>query len=134
MRREAREKAAREREEEDKIKREKDEEERKARKEGGLWIETSSGKKGKTRKNGSTGISGLTTPLNPRPVTRPVVGPHKKKENGSGEPTSPKKQRGVDPGGRAGFWGPKKILTKKENIASINNSNGSDGPDGDAKM
>ena len=116
VRREAREKAIREREEELKLKREKEEEERKARKEGGLWIETGSGKKGKGRKGG--GHVGLTTPVSAPPVLKTVTGLKDRKEN------SPKKERSMDPGGRAGIWGPKKILSRKENVGA--NAGGGD--------
>lgn len=110
VRREAKEKAIREREEELRIKREKEEEERKAKKEGGLWIETATGKKGKGRKSGGHG--GLTTPLSAPPVMKSVAGLKDRKEN------SPKKERTMDTGSRVGFWGPKKILSRKENIGA----------------
>jgi hypothetical protein len=128
VRREARDKAAREREAEQRIKREKEEEERKARKEGGAWIETAGSKKPKGRKSGSgaAAVSSPMTPLNaPLVITRTTAGPSNNKENGppgGGEKMSPKKGRGGDPGGRAGTWGPKKILTRQEN--GLGGSNG----------
>ncbi|KAF1846502.1 uncharacterized protein K460DRAFT_377685 [Cucurbitaria berberidis CBS 394.84] len=122
VRREAKEKAIKEREEELRIKREKEEEERKARKEGGLWIETGNGKKGKGRKSGSKGS--LTTPVSALPVLKTVAGLKDRKEN------SPKKERSMDPGGRAGIWGPKKILSRKENESIGGSVNGGGGVNG----
>lgn len=43
--------------------------------------------------------------------------PQDKKENNGREKISPKKERGIDPGGRAGVWGPKKILSRTENLS-----------------
>jgi hypothetical protein len=121
VRREARDKAAREREAEHRIKREKEDQERQARKEGGAWIETAGAKKPRGRKSGS-GAAVLTpiTPINASPSTmRTVAVPRNTKENGpaggGGDKMSPKKGRGGDPGGRAGTWGPKKILSRLEN-------------------
>ncbi|KAI8942910.1 hypothetical protein NX059_000949 [Plenodomus lindquistii] len=110
VRREAREKAAREREEESRIKQFKEEQERKAKKDGGLWIET---KKGKGKKSGGNNVGG--NPLSP---VGKIVGRENRAMGGAGvgagaADKSPKK--GVDPGGRAGTWGPKKILSRKEN-------------------
>jgi hypothetical protein len=126
VRREARDKAARERQAEERLKREKEEQERQARKEGGAWIETSGGKKPKGRKSGSSAAAGgsPTTPLNaPLLMTRTAAGPRNTKENSpiaSSEMMSPKKGRGGDPGGRAGTWGPKKILSRQENAVGGN--------------
>lgn len=113
IRREARDKAAREREAEQRAKREKEEEERKLRKEGGAWIESAGGKKPKGRRAGNGSMSAS-------PGAKMAPSPRNNKENGVGggagtERMSPKKGRGVDPGGRAGTWGPKKILTRQEN-------------------
>ncbi|KAH9882258.1 hypothetical protein J1614_001430 [Plenodomus biglobosus] len=110
VRREAREKAARERDEEMRIKRIKEEEERKAKKEGGMWIESGSGKKGKARKSGG---AALGSPLSPVSKT-PGGGLRENRAPGGGAEKSPKKGS-VDTGGRAGVWGPKKILSRKEN-------------------
>ncbi|CAO2654979.1 Nn.00g117120.m01.CDS01 [Neocucurbitaria sp. VM-36] len=115
VRRQAKEKAIKEREEELRIKREKEEEERRARKEGGLWIETANGKKGKGRKSG--GNAGLTTPLPDPPNMKTVAGLKDRKEN------SPKKERSMDTG-RVGCWGPKKILSRKENVGTNANGRG----------
>ncbi|KAH7398540.1 hypothetical protein BKA66DRAFT_437589 [Pyrenochaeta sp. MPI-SDFR-AT-0127] len=111
IRREAREKAMREREEELRAKREIEEAERRIEKEGGLWIETGIGKKGKGRKSG--GNNGLA-PVSAPPVMK-IVGTAKDKKESKNEKMSPKKERGVESGGRAGHWGPKKILSRKEN-------------------
>jgi hypothetical protein len=125
VRREARDKAAREREAEQRVKREKEEAERRAKKEGGTWIETSGGKKpkGKRSGGGSGPASTPATPLNPLSTLKMAAVPKNIKETagnaGGGERMSPKKGR-VDPGGRAGTWGPKKILSRQENVAEIN--------------
>ncbi|KAF2855890.1 hypothetical protein T440DRAFT_551209 [Plenodomus tracheiphilus IPT5] len=111
VRREAREKAAREREEEMRIKRFKEEENLKAKKDGGMWIESGSGKKGKGRKSGGAGVR---TPLSPVSKMSGGGSRENKAPGGSGMDRSPKKGD-VDPGGRAGTWGPKKILSRKEN-------------------
>jgi hypothetical protein len=124
VRREARDKAARERQAEERLKREKEEQERQARKEGGAWIETSGGKKPKGRKSGSgAAVAGPMMPLNAPPtIIRPAGGPKNTKENSpaGGEKMSPKKGRSGDPGGRAGTWGPKKILSRQENSMAAN--------------
>lgn len=125
VRREARDKAAREREAEQRVKREKEEAERRAKKEGGEWIETLVAKKPKSKRSG--GDSGATsisaTPLNPLSTLKMAAVPKNIKEIGTGagggERMSPKKGR-VDPGGRAGTWGPKKILSRQENVAEAN--------------
>jgi hypothetical protein len=116
IRREAREKAAREREEETRLKAMRDKEEERAKKEGGTWIETGSGKKAKGRKgNGALGFPVL--PHSAPPVLKTFV-EREKKENDGGMKMSPKKDgKSVDTGGRAGTWGPKKILSRKENAA-----------------
>jgi hypothetical protein len=125
IRREAREKAAREREEEARLKAMKEKEEERAKKEGGLWIETGSGKKQKGKKGAAMDFTAM-------PFSAPLVlrtfADREKKENAGGAKMSPKKQNdagakmspkkegtNVDTGGRAGVWGPKKILTRKEN-------------------
>lgn len=114
IRREAREKAAREREDEARIKATKEREEERAKKEGGAWIETGSGKKQKGRKGASAGgfpMMAFSTP----PVLKTLAAKDKK-ENETGAKMSPKREgKGVDMGGRAGSWGPKKILSRKEN-------------------
>ncbi|KAF2129384.1 hypothetical protein P153DRAFT_396659 [Dothidotthia symphoricarpi CBS 119687] len=129
VRREARERASREREEEVRRKMERAAREERAKKEGGLWIETGSGKKGKDRK----GVSATSGPLSAPPVMKTIVA-REKKENvavnvGVGEGSDRKeKEKSLDLGGRAGTWGPKKmlspepllpkkILSRKENIA-----------------
>jgi hypothetical protein len=115
VRREAREKAARERKEEHKMKAIKEKEEERAKKEGGLWIETGNGKKTKGRRGGA-----LNFPTLPQsaPAVLKTFADKEKKENENGVRTSPKKEgKAADIGGRAGIWGPKKILNRKENAA-----------------
>ncbi|KAI0590179.1 Uup ATPase component of ABC transporter with duplicated ATPase domains [Pyrenophora tritici-repentis] len=124
VRREARDKAAKEREAEQRAKREKEEQERKARKEGGTWVETSGNKKPKGRKSGS--VVGLSLAAPNTPTSIMVTAPKNTKENSGGaaaagyggERMSPKNSR-VDPGGRAGTWGPKKILSRQENGVGV---------------
>ncbi|KAF1838129.1 hypothetical protein BDW02DRAFT_53698 [Decorospora gaudefroyi] len=119
IRREARDKAAKERETEQRAKREKEDEERKAKKEGGAWIETVAGKKPKGRRAGAGAAGSPVRLLNSPPVAiqTVLVSKTNKENNGgaSGERMSPKKGRGGDAGGRAGTWGPKKILSRQEN-------------------
>jgi hypothetical protein len=138
IRREAHEKAAREREEEARLKAMKQKEEERAKKEGGLWIETGSGKKQKGKKGAAMNFPAM-------PFSAPLVlrtfADREKKENDGNVKMSPKKQndgsakmsprkqndggaqmsplkdgKSTDTGGRAGVWGPKKILTRKENM------------------
>lgn len=90
VRSEYREKAAREREEDTRRKDERDHEMEKAKKEGGLWIETGGGKKSKGRKGPLTPV----TPLVVRPAIKTIL-TREKKENvaasGTGAKTSPGK-------------------------------------------
>jgi hypothetical protein len=115
IRREASEKAAKEREEEAKLKAIKEKEDERARKEGGLWIETGSGKKQKPRKGGAYNYHAMPISAPPVLQTFPDTG---KKANGGGAKMSPKQEnKNTDSSGRAGTWGPKKILSRKENTA-----------------
>jgi|TARA_R110002003_G_scaffold232_15_gene16848 flagellar biosynthesis GTPase FlhF len=118
IRREAREKAAREREEEARKKAIKQMEQERAKKEGGLWIETGSGKKQKGRKGGGqvSGAGFPTMPVSAPPVLKTFSGKDKK-ENAGSLKMSPNK--GLETGGRAGTWGPKKILSRKEGTAGM---------------
>lgn len=102
VRRDAIQKATLEREEESRMKKEKEESERQAKKEGGAWIESGS-KRGKNKKNATASPS------------RSRAGASAEMKGISGTNMSPEKERSIDVGGRAGFWGPKKILSKKEN-------------------
>jgi hypothetical protein len=116
IRREAREKAARERVEENKMKAIKEREEERAKKEGGMWIETGSGKKTKGRRGGA--LNFLALPQSASPILKNFAD-KEKKENSNGARMSPKKEAkaAADSGGRAGTWGPKKILSRKEDAA-----------------
>jgi len=122
VRREARDKAAKERETEQRAKREKEEQERKVRNEGGAWIETSGNTKPKSKKSGS--VTGFPVAAQNMPtVIKVVTAPKNTKENSGtgghgGEKMSPKNSR-ADPGGRAGTWGPRKILSRQENGVSV---------------
>lgn len=100
VRKEAREKAAKEREEEKRAREMREKEEEVAKREGGVWIE-SGGKKAKGKKGFAVMPMGYAGKAG------------EKKEN-VGE--SPKKDSGEDKGGRAGTWGPKRILSRKEGI------------------
>lgn len=113
IRREAREKAAKERTEEARIKAVKEKEEERARQEGGRWIETASVKKGRGKKGAGTG---MLMPFSAPPIME-TINSRGKKENESNIKSSPKQEgKSIDPGGRAGTWGPKKILSRKENM------------------
>jgi hypothetical protein len=76
LRREYREKAAREREEEARRKEEREREMEKAKMEGGLWIETGSGRRGRHRRGPLTPV----TPLVPTPTIKSIL-TRDKKEN-----------------------------------------------------
>lgn len=120
IRREASEKAAREREVEERAKREKEAEELRAQKEGGPWIESLGSKKYKVRRNvgGTATMDSPPRLLNPLSVSRMATGPKNIKDNSNGTGDDRRsKASSVDLGGRAGFWGPKKILTRQENNA-----------------
>lgn len=115
VRREAREKALKEREEEAKIKAEKEMEDERVKKEGGPWMETGSGKKSKSRKGMAFGFPVL--PSSAPPTVRTFA---EKERNGAnvGARMSPKKEgKSPETSGRAGVWGPTKILSRKENMA-----------------
>jgi hypothetical protein len=123
IRRVAREKATREREEEARLKAMKEKEEERAKKEGGLWIETGSGKKQKGKKGAAIGFPAM--PFSAPPALRRLADKEKKGNDGGAKMSanmsatmSPTKEgKSVDTGGRAGIWGPKKILSRKENTA-----------------
>jgi hypothetical protein len=121
VRREAREKAIREREAEQRAKREKEEEELRAKQEGGPWIETSGGKKFKVKRTvGGSGVTESPTRLlNSLSLANMATGPKNTRDsatvNGDGGERMGSKMVSVDSGGRAGTWGPKKILTRQEN-------------------
>jgi hypothetical protein len=111
VRREAREKAAKEREEEARMKAEREKEEEKAKREGGAWIE-SGGKKGKKAKG---------FPVMPMMHSGTAVGKafgekENVKENDRG--AKMELEKGEDTGGRAGMWGPNRILSRKEGVGA----------------
>ncbi|CBX94137.1 hypothetical protein IAQ61_004008 [Plenodomus lingam] len=113
VRREAREKAAREREEEMRLKKAKEEEERKAKKEGGMWIETGSGKKSRARKSGGGAVGNPLSPVSNMSGSGGGLRENRPPVGGDGDKNLGKTS--ADAGGRAGTWGPKKILSRKEN-------------------
>lgn len=110
VRREAREKAERERVTEMRVKAEREKEAERGRREGGAWVlaEAGSGKK----KRGSV-PGGPKSPVSPSTVTGGKMDVWK--ENGSAgvKVTWNEKSEGS---GRAGVWGPKKILSRKEGV------------------
>jgi hypothetical protein len=107
IRREAHEKALRERGEESKIKAAREKEQDRAKKDGGLWIETSGSKKAKVRKAGGAPM----TPFSAPPIMKTFPAKDKKENEGSSKTSA-------ESGGRAGVWGPpKKILSRKENVS-----------------
>lgn len=112
VRREAKEKAERERAAEQKMKAEREMERERAKKEGGAWTlaESNSGKK----KKGKASV--LACPTSPPFVT----GLPKKdawKENEKITWSEGSKSASV--AGRAGTWGPKKILSRKEGAMGV---------------
>lgn len=121
VRREAREKAAREREAEQRAKRDKEEEELRAKREGGPWIETSGGKKYKAKRSagGNSPMDSPTRPLSSLPVAKMAAVPRNIKDSGNGNDEDDEKMSSkmgsFDVGGRAGVWGPKRILKRQEN-------------------
>lgn len=107
IRREAREKAAREREDESRAKASKEREEERAKKEGGAWIETGSGKKQKSRKGPFAGPPvALAMPMSAAPpVLKTLVAKDKMENEGTNNKTSPKREgKGLETSGRAGTW------------------------------
>ena len=115
VRREAREKAERERAAEQKMRVEREKEVERARKEGGMWMlaEAGSGKKKKGKGGAGGHPGGLASPGSPGSPSAVVgVGASKKeawKEN----------VKGAEERGRAGIWGPKQILSRKEGAAGV---------------
>lgn len=116
VRREAREKAERERAAEQKMRAEKEAERERAKREGGVWTlaESGSGKKKKGKGPGLAGSVGGTSAAFP---TTSVVKKDAWKENGKG--SWKESQKGNESSGRAGTWGPKKILSRKEGNAGF---------------
>jgi hypothetical protein len=114
IRREAREKAARERAEEARIKVLKEKEEERAKQEGGRWIETASIKKGRGKKGGGAGGALVLSPAHS--IMKPTNSREKKENEGNVKLSPEKEGKSMDLGGRAGTWGPKKILSRKENM------------------
>jgi hypothetical protein len=129
LRREYRDRAAREREDEARRKEEREREAERAKKEGGLWIETGAGRRGRHRKGPLTPV----TPLVSSPAIRTIL-TRDKKENmpvaggskmspakKSPAKTSPPKDKPTESSGRAGVWGPKKNdsnASKRENTGT----------------
>jgi hypothetical protein len=147
VRREYREKAGREREEETRRKDEHNREVEKARKEGGLWVETGGGKKSKGRKGPLTPV----TPLVVRPDIKTIL-TREKKDNVASSGTeaktspantssaknspvkaspakadlvaeiltkaSPPKDKPIESSSRAGVWGSKRAFSRKENLGT----------------
>ncbi|KAF1923848.1 uncharacterized protein M421DRAFT_74155 [Didymella exigua CBS 183.55] len=110
VRRGAREKAERERAVEMKVRAEREREAERARREGGQWMLAEAGS-GKKKKRGS----GPGSPVSPSTV----VGGRQdmRKENGSVGGNIAWKEDKSEVSGRAGIWGPKKILSRKEDAS-----------------
>jgi hypothetical protein len=123
IRKEAEAKAQRERDEDAKKERDRKTEIERQRREGGAWqdVDKSSGRKGKGRK-GATGGGGIG-PGTPTPVHAPKLLLTREKGTSTSSPKSLKVLTqapvaatapvGVDPGGRAGRWGPGNKLVKE---------------------
>jgi len=109
VRREARDKAERERVVEEMKRVEHEKEAERARKEGSPWVLAEAGS-GKKKKKGPVG-TGLVSPMGALGMGAVKEG---WKENGKGW----KDERG-ESSGRAGTWGPKKILSRKEGVAGV---------------
>ncbi|KAJ4410783.1 hypothetical protein N0V91_001711 [Didymella pomorum] len=117
VRHEAREKAERERAVETKIKAEREKEAERACKEGGAWMLAEAG--GGTKKKRSSVPESPKSPESPFAVTDTIVTGGKKdvwKENGSGGGKDKS-----EASGRAGVWGPKRILSRKEGAGVLAN-------------
>lgn len=110
VRREAREKAERERAAETKVRAEREKEAERARREGGAWMlaEAGSGKK----KRGGVPES-PRSPKSPSTVTASKKDARKENEGAGGGKAAWKDEKS-EASGRAGVWGPKKILSRKE--------------------
>ncbi|KAF3044141.1 hypothetical protein E8E12_010339 [Didymella heteroderae] len=111
VRREAREKAERERAAEVKVRAEREREAKRARKEGGAWVLAEAGS-GKKKKKGSVPGS-PASPASPSMVTGSRKDVWKENGNAGGGKTAWKDEKS-EVSGRAGVWGPKKILSRKE--------------------
>lgn len=132
VRREAREKAERERVVEQRVRVEREREAERARSEGGRWMvaEAGSGKKKKVR-GGVTGPSSPTSRGGPASAGGPASGGSPTAVGGPVHPGSPasiggpahkpwkENDRSAESSGRAGTWGPKKILSRKEGAAGL---------------
>lgn len=115
VRREAREQAERERAAEQQLRAEREIEKERTKKEGGLWTlaESGSGKKKKGKGFVSTSLVGPTIP----PFLTNMAKKNVWKENGkAGRKES---EKGAESSGRAGIWGAKKILSRKEGAAGL---------------
>ncbi|KAJ4990528.1 hypothetical protein SVAN01_03975 [Stagonosporopsis vannaccii] len=110
VRREAKDKAERERVVEEMKRVEREKEVERARREGGLWVLAEAGS-GKKKKKGPV-AAGLVSPTGP--LEMDGVKSEGWKENGKGW----KEEKG-ESSGRAGTWGPKKILSRKEGAAGV---------------
>lgn len=118
VRREAREKAERERANEERMRVEREKEMERMRREGGPWVlaEAGSGKKKKGR------VSGPGSPASPTGVFG--AGGAVRKENAKTgwketEKSWKEAEKSTEASGRAGTWGPKKILSRKEGAADL---------------
>ena len=113
VRREAREKAERERALEQKMKIEREREVERARKEGGLWVLAEAGS-GKKKKGKGSMPASPASPASPS-ILMGVVKKETWKENG--KTVWKESEKAAELSGRAGAWGPKKILSRKEGAA-----------------
>lgn len=115
VRREAKEKAERERADEVKLRVEREREVERMRKDGGPWVLAEAGS-GKKRKGKGVGMGSPKSSVGAL-VMAGVVRKEVLKENGKvgvGET-----EKVVESSGRAGSWGPKKILSRKEGAAVL---------------
>lgn len=117
VRREYAQKARAEREREEQEQEKLKAEAERAKKEGGLWIDAGASRKRGRKGGGGVGMAALRS-APPAPLG--ATAGWKMGEFGRKEAEAPKTSTGVDPGGRAGVWGPvapKRILTNPEREA-----------------
>lgn len=113
-RREAREKAERERAAEMEMRAEREKEAERARREGGLWVLAEAGSGKKKKKKG-------IVPGSPASPASPSTVMGEKKDAWKENKTAWRDDRSVEASGRAGVWGPKKILSRKEGAGILAN-------------
>lgn len=121
VRKEAKEKAERERVREQKARLEKEKEAEKAKKEGGPWVLAEAGSGKKKGKTMSVSPASPSSPSNFTGAAKKEMWKENAKTVWNGS------EKGADPSGRAGTWGPKRILSRKDGAAGVLSTR-TDGP------